>query len=186
MPGQYIKVAFTKRSVATFAEEQSKASWRSVWFQLIFFALVFAILVSVDELITNTAASVLDLIGIIIFFIVVIPIAFFIITGIYYLIARAFGGQGTFLAQSYTTLLFIVPVVILVALLVTLIDLIPAIGSVAHLGVDVYIIVLSIRMIMGVHRLSAGKATAVILIPLAVIIFIVILIAFAVVAVRPA
>lgn len=186
LPGQYIKVAFTKRSAATFAEEQSKASWGSVWFQLIFFALVCAILAYVDELITNTASSVLYLIFNIFFFIVAIPIAFFVITGIFYLLARAFGGQGTFLAQSYTTLLFIVPIVILVALLITLVDLIPVIRSVAHLGVDVYITILSIRMIMGVHRLSAGKATAVILIPLAVIIFIVILIVIAVVAVRPA
>jgi hypothetical protein len=187
LPGQYIKVAFTKRSAATFAEEQSKASWGSVWFQLIFYALVFAILVCVDELITNTAASVLDLIviiflSIVVISIVVIPIAFFVIPGIYYLIARAFGGKGTFLAQIYTTLLFAVPLGILAGLL----SLIPIIGSFANRAVDGYLIFLNIRMIMGVHRLSAGKATSVILIPLAVIIFIVILIVIVVVAARPA
>jgi len=178
LPGQYIKVAFTKPSAATFAEEQSKASWGSVWFQLIFYALVYAILGYVDELITNTAASALDLIFNIFFTIIVFSIAFFATTGIFYLLARAFGGQGTFLAQSYTLLLIDVPLGILIALLGS----IPSFGRLAH-TVDFYLIFLNIRMIIGVHRLSAGKATAVILIPVAVIIIIGFSIA---VAVRPA
>jgi hypothetical protein len=178
LPGQYIKVAFTKRSAAIFAEEQSKASWGSVWVQLIFYALVVAILVYVDELITNNASSVLYLIFNIFFTIVVIPIVFFITTSIYYLLARAFGGKGTFLAQIYTLLLFSVPLGILIFLL----GLIPGTGRVGNI-LNFYIIFLSIRMIMGVHRLSGGKATTVILIPLAFIIFIVVLIA---IAVRPA
>jgi hypothetical protein len=182
LPGQYIKVAFTKRSSATFAEEQSKASWGSVWFQLIFSTLVLAILSYVYQLITNTASSVLYLIFDIFFFIVVALIAYFVIPGIFYLLARAFGGKGTFLAQIYTMLLFYVPLNILGPLL----SLIPIIGSFAFTAVGGYQIFLNIRMIMGVHRLSAGKATAVILIPLAVIFFIVIFIVIAVVAVRPA
>jgi hypothetical protein len=182
LPGQYIKVAFTKPSAATFAEEQSKANWGSVWFQLVFYALVGAILVYLSELINHTASSILDLIVIIFIAIVIIPLSFFAISGIYYLLARAFGGHGRFLAQIYTLLLFTVPLGILAALL----DLIPIIGRLAGLVVDVYIIVLSILMIKGVHRLSGGKATAVILIPVAVIIFIAILIVIVIIAVRPA
>jgi hypothetical protein len=166
-------VVFSKRSAATFAEEQSKASWGSVWFQLIFYALVSAILECVSELITNTTSGGLILIFNIFFFFT--PIIFFITTGIYYLLARAFRGQGTFLAQSYTLLLITVPLGILIALL----DLIPGIGRVGH-ALGFYIIGLSIRMIMGVHRLSWGKATAVVLIPVAIISIIAVFIGFAV------
>jgi hypothetical protein len=179
LPGQYIKVAFTKRSSATFAEEQNKASWGSVWFQLSFYALVFVIVMCVDELITNTADIVPDLIVIIFLSIVVIPMIFFLTTGIYYLIARASGGKGTFLAQMYTMLLFTVPLGILAVLL----GLFPVFGGLANRALDGYLTILSVRMMMGVHRLSAGRAMAVILIPVAVILIIAFFIGF---AVRPA
>src|SRR2546421_11672180 len=117
LPRQYIKVVLTKRSAATFAEEQGKASWGIVWGQLICFALVVIVLDYVAALITQTAPDVLVLIVAIFDVIVVVPIGFFIIIGIYYLIARAFGGQGTFLAQSYSMLLFSVPLGILASLL---------------------------------------------------------------------
>jgi Yip1 domain len=182
LPGQYIKVVFSKPFPVTFAEEQSKASWGSVWFQLIFYALVGSIIVFVSELIRNIAISGLELIFIIFFAIIIIPIGFFVITGIYYLLARAFGGKGTFLAQSYSLLLITVPLGILMALL----NLIPVLGSLAGLGVDVYITILSILMIIGVHRLSGGKASAVILIPVAFFIFIGVLIVIAAFALRPA
>jgi hypothetical protein len=176
LPGQYIKVAFTKRTVATFAEEQSKASWGSVWFQLSFYTLVFVILLCVDELITNITASVLVLIVSIFLSIVVIPVIFFLTTGIYYLIARVFGGKGTFLAQIYSMLLFTVPLGILSILL----GFIPVFGGLANRAADGYLIFLNVRMMMGVHRLSAGRATAVILIPLAVIFIIAFFIGFAI------
>jgi hypothetical protein len=181
LPGQYIKVAFTKRSATAFAEEQSKASWGSVWFQPIFYALVSAILLYVSELISNTASSSLDLIFIIFFAIIIIPIVFFITTGIYYLLARAFGGKGTFLAQSYSLLLITVPL----GILMSLISLIPGLGRIGN-ALNFYILYLSIRLMMGVHRLSGGKASAVILIPVAFIVLIAVLIVFAAVAVRPA
>jgi hypothetical protein len=113
---------------------------------------------------------------------IVISIGFFIATGIYYLLTKTFGGKGTFLAQSYTLLLITVPPGLLMALL----NLIPVPGPLAGLGVDVYIIILSILMIMGVHRLSGGKASAVILIPVAFFTLISILIAIAAFAVKPA
>jgi hypothetical protein len=182
LPSQYLKVAFTKRSAATFAEEQFKASWGSVWVQLIFYALVIAISGYVDELITHPASSVLVLIANIFIAIIIIPIGFFAITGIYYLIARAFGGKGTFLAQIYTMLLFTVPLGILTGLL----GIIPVFGPLANSVVGMYGILLSIRMIMGVHRLSGGKATAVIFTPIAVIFFFAILFAIVIATVRPA
>jgi hypothetical protein len=186
LPSQYIKVVFTKRSAAVFAEEQSKASWGSVWLQLMFYALVIAVIVLVSGLITNPVSNGPELIFIIIFAIIfvliVISIFFFISTGIFYVLARAFGGKGTFLAQSYSLLLITVPLGILMALL----GLIPGVGRSVSLVINGYIILLSIRMIMGVHHLSKGKATAVILIPVAFFICIGVLIAIAAVALRPA
>jgi hypothetical protein len=182
LPGQYMKVVFTKRSAAAFAEEQSKASWGSVWFQLMFYALVSAIVIYVSELISNTTSSSLDLIFIIFFAIILIPIFFFITTGIYYLLAKAFRGQGTFLAQSYTLLLITVPL----GILMSLIGLIPGFGRVGNI-LNVYIIYLSIRLMMGVHHLSGGKATAVILIPVAFIVLIAIAVVVVIaIAARPA
>lgn len=169
LPRQYIKVVLTERSAATFAEEQGKASWGSVWVQLIYYALVVAVLEYLANVISQTGSS--DLALIVAIFIVVIPIGFFIIGGIYYLIARAFGGQGTFLAHIYAMLLYSVPLGTLAALL----SLIPSLGRLAAGIVDIYSIVLSVRMIVGVHRLSGGKARAVILTPVAVIVLIVVL-----------
>ena len=169
LPRQYIKVVLTERSAATFAEEQGKASWGSVWVQLIYYALVVAVLEYLAYVISQTGFS--DLALIVAIFIVVIPIGFFIIGGIYYLIARAFGGQGTFLAHIYAMLLYSVPLGTLAALL----SLIPSLGRLAAGIVDIYSIVLSVRMIVGVHRLSGGKARAVILTPVAVIVLIVVL-----------
>ena len=183
LPKQYIKV-LTKPSTATFAEEQGKASWSSVWVQLICYALVGAVLIYLADVISQTGSSGLNLATffiVAVVAIVVIPIGSFIAVGIYYLIAKAFGGQGTFLAQIYTTLLYSVPLGILVALL----GLIPDLGKIANIVSGGYEILLSVFMIMGVHRLSGGKATAVVLIPVAVIVFIVVLIAIAIVAARP-
>ena len=103
------------------------------------------------------------------FEIIIIPVFFFIGTGILYGLAKAFGGQGTFLQQGYTTLLFGVPLGILAALL----NLIPIAGSFIGLAIGIYEIVLQIFAIMAVHRLSGGKASAVVLIPIAVVVVLV-------------
>lgn len=175
LPNQYIKV-LTKPSAATFAEEQGKAAWDIVWIQLIIYAILAAVLgylaflispnpfattgtnpISPGMLQTITLGSSFGLI-------ILVPIGFFISVGIYYLIARAFGGQGTFLAQSYNTLLYSVPIGIFSLLL----RLIPVLGALAGFALGIYGIVLNVFSIMAVHRLSGGKATAVVLIPVAV------------------
>lgn len=89
--------------------------------------------------------------------IVAVPLGFFIAVGIYYLLARAFGGHGTFLRLFYTYLLFEVPLGIISYLLF----LIPFAGVFISLALGIYEIVLSVYMMMAVHRLSGGKATLV-------------------------
>jgi hypothetical protein len=175
LPNQYIKV-LTRPSAATFAEEQGKAAWDSVWVQLIIYAIVAAVLGYLSFLISpnqfsTTGSSTLNpgmiqTISLSAGFglILLIPIGFFIGVGIYFLIARAFGGRGTFLAQSYTTLLYSVPIGILSSVL----RLIPILGALAAFALGIYGIVLQVFAIMAVHRLSGGKATAVVLIPVAI------------------
>ena len=168
-PGQYLKV-LTKWSPTTFAEEQGKASWGMVWVQLVFMMIGAAVegyLAGVNLVVDIPTA------------IVAIPIAIFFTGGIYYLIARAFGGQGTFLAQTYTTLLFNVPLGILAASF----NVIPGLLGIERI-VTAFGFLLSVFMIMGVHRLSRGKAIAVIFTPVAVIAIIAVLLAIVTVAVR--
>ncbi len=84
--------------------------------------------------------------------------------GLVYLLARAFNGQGTFLTQSYTPLLFQVPLGILSGIL----GLVPFFGLLGF-AVFIYGIVLQVYALMAVHRLSGGKATAVVFLPAAMI-----------------
>jgi hypothetical protein len=153
-----------------------KASWNIVWAQLIGYAILTAILSYISSLIMSNPFStigstalnpvIIQLMhwGLTLGLTPLIILSFFTGTGIRYLIAKAFRGQGTFLAQGYTDLLFTVPLGILSAL----VSWVPLLGSVVAFGVSIYAIVLHIFSIMAVHRLSGGKATAVVLIPVAV------------------
>ena len=184
LPNQYIRV-LTKPSAATFAEEQGKAAWNIVWMQLIIYAVILAVLGFIGSLIglsfgafsslmntgslsssginpgTLQAASASGSFG----EIILVPLGFFIVVGVYYLVAKAFGGQGTFLAQGYSYLLYQVPIGILSGV----IGLIPILGGIVAFALYIYGIVLNVFLIMATHRLSGGKATAVVLIPIAVI-----------------
>jgi len=182
LPSQYIKV-LTKPSADTFAQEMGKASWDIVWAQLIGYALIGAILSYIASLIMpnpfntfgNTTINpiMIQLIhwGFTLGLTPLIIIGFFIGTGIRYLIAKAFRGQGTFLAQGYTDLLFSVPL----GILSTLASRVPLLGGLVAFGVGIYVIVLHIFSIMAVHRLSGGKATAVVLLPIAIGILLILL-----------
>jgi len=183
LPQQYIRI-LTRPSAATFAEEQGKAAWNIVWVQLLGLGvisglLVFLILQIALPIVMNSASSsgsstmagVVAIIegfavGFAILEIIAVPVSFFITSGIYYLIAKAFSGQGTFLAQSYSATLFYVPMAILSLVL----GLIPFLGGLAGLALFVYEIVLGVYMMMAVHRIGGGKATAVVLMP-AIVLF---------------
>jgi len=176
LPDQYIKVV-TKPSAATFAQEMGKASWNIVWVQLVGYAIITAILSYIRSLIMSNPfnmfgpATLNPILAPLIrwgFTLGLAPLAiigFFIGTGIYYLIAKAFGGRGTFLAQGYTNLLFNVPL----GIVTSLVSLVPILGGSVAFGLNIYSIVLNIFSIMAVHRLSGGKATAVVLIPAAIV-----------------
>jgi len=190
LPNQYIKV-LTKPSAQSFAEEMGKADWGMVWIQLLIWALVGTILGLIRAAIglagssfvsNNTfnpaAITALTVSGSTFSFIAV-PVSFFIVMGIQYLLAKAFQGQGNFLTQSYTYLLFEVPISIVSYLL----GFIPFLGGIAGFALAIYGIVLNVFAIMAVHRLSGGKAVGVVLIPIAVLLLLVFLCAFAIAAI---
>ncbi|HEX9069289.1 MAG TPA: Yip1 family protein [Ktedonobacterales bacterium] len=102
--------------------------------------------------------------------IALVPIGFFFSAGIYYLLARGFGGQGSFLEQVWIFLLFQAPISVIVAIA----SLIPLLGSLVSLAGFIYEIVLSIFAIAATHRLTMGRASAVVLIPVLTVIVLVI------------
>jgi hypothetical protein len=78
------------------------------------------------------------------------------------LLAKILGGQGSLLRQSYCSLLFQVPLGLLIAVL----NFIPVLGPLLIApALVIYAIVPDIASISAVHRLSSGKASAVVLIP---------------------
>ena len=195
LPYQYMKVV-TKPSAQSFAEETGKANWAIVWVQLLALAVFATILGLIRGAIGSTshsfgnsvssyiAISVLNgpqqlfiASGSISTFIVV-PVSFFILVGIQYLLAKGFLGQGNLLAQCYATLLYQVP--IYAASYV--VGLIPIVGVIAGTALYMYGIVLNINVIMAVHGLHRVWATMVVLVPIAIAILLVILYVTVVVA----
>ncbi len=184
LPDQYIRV-LTRPSTA-FAEEMGKGSWGIVWIQLIGLVVIQA----VSNFITNSIRNSVSpnpqdpayVLGQSLGQGIIIGLLFFFIwMGILYGLARAFGGQGTFRAQGYTSLLFYIPLSIISAVLALI--LIPArafspgillvialVVIIIAFVLIVYDIVLQIFATMAVHRLSGGKSTAVVLISLGVVV----------------
>jgi hypothetical protein len=190
LPNQYLKV-LTKPSAQSFAEEMGKADWAMIWIQLLILAVIGTILglirgaigLAGSSFVTNNtfnpaAITALTVSGSTFSFIAV-PVSFFIVVGIQYLLARAFQGEGNFVRQGYTYLLFNVPINIVSYLL----GFIPILGGIAGFALFIYGIVLNVFSIMAVHRLSGGKATAVVLIPIAVLFLLIFLCAFAIAAI---
>jgi hypothetical protein len=102
--------------------------------------------------------------------IITVPIAFFIGAGFFWLVARIFGGQGTFLQHSWLLALVYVPI----TAATTVLSLIPVLGPLVGFGLGIYGIVLSIFAIAAAHRMSVGKSAAVVLIPGAIVLLLVI------------
>lgn len=180
LPAQWLRV-ITHPSAMTLAGESGKASWDITWVQLIISAVITALLSYLASLESGSLFTMPSgtssanttfltsyryiLGGASFASILTVPIFFFIGMGIYFGLAKAFGGQGRFLTQCYTFLLFSVPLGILSSIL----GLIPFAGAFVGFAVGIYEVVLDIFAVMAVHRLSGGKASAVVLIPLGVL-----------------
>jgi hypothetical protein len=190
LPAQWQRVLL-QPGATSFAQEMPKASWRMLWTTLIGYAIIVAILGAIKGALFSAVATFPGFSGqsslLVSQFLATtggfgailgIPIGFFIGQGILFGIARLFGGSGTFLHQGYLSLLFSVPLGILVAL----IGFIPVLGGIVGFVITVYEIILQIFVIQAAHRLSGGKATAVVLLPVAIAIILAIVIVIAMAA----
>jgi len=168
LPRHYFK-ALVKPSVATYTSAKGNESWGLVWIQLLAWAILDALLGVLVNLITPpaTGSSFLRFFAFASSYslVVVVPLLFFLLMGIVYLLARYFGGQGSFLEQCNTSLYIQAPLGVLSKLLA----FIPVVGRILNTILSIYGIVLQVYVIIAVHRLSRGKAIATILIPLVII-----------------
>ncbi len=177
LPRQYIR-AVTKPSPRTFAEEMGKANWGIVWLQILIYAIIAGGLGYLGSVInptrysTGTTALPASTLQIVsqstssVWVFVIIPFFIFLWNGLVYMIAKAFGGQGRFVTQIYTYLLFVVPL----GIVTNLLGLIPIVGLLVAFPVGIYDIVLNIFSAMAAHRLSGGRAAGAVLIPIGILI----------------
>ena len=166
----------TRPGVASFAQELPTANWRDIWLSLIGLAMLSAITGAIAALYTSqtltlpradgTTTTVHIPAGASWFTIITVPLAFFVGVAILFVIAKIFGGTGTFLEQSYAMALYYVPIQGVIALL----GLLPILGGLAAFVLGIYEIVLSVFAIAASQRLTIGRSVAVVLLP-AVILF---------------
>ena len=168
LPGQYFDV-LSRPSVATFVKEKGKATWGINWLQFIVLGLIGAVLQSIGLLISppnfsgvvgtagmsHAALMTFTIVFLAIVEIILTPISFLAAGGILFLIAKAFGGKGTYLEQIYTTLLFGVPLVIVSYLLF----LIPVSGAWLLYVPHIYSLVLLVLSLRAVHQFGSRKAS---------------------------
>lgn len=181
LPRHY-RFVLTKPGLESFLAEMGLAEWKIVWFQLLLYTLVAALLGwlhtflspgqgsqtvnGLDSASATLALNPASALGPLLF----IPLFFFAAVGLLYWLARAFGGHGIFVQQAYTTLLFLTPCGITVSVL----GIIPFVGNflstVGGVAVFIYCLALQCFATLAVHQMSGGKAVAVVVIATLVLI----------------
>ena len=174
-----------KPSPASFAEVTSNARWEAVWLQITLMTLITGLLAFLWgrlSLFTSATAMTRPLpISSALIITIVVPVMFFIIGGITFAIAKGLNGKGTFLAQTYTTLVTYMPLFIF-SMIVVIVSLhLPVLGfilAVLDLLLLIYSTVLQVFSMMAVHTIGAWKATLIVLLQTIAIIAVVLVIAF--------
>jgi len=90
-----------------------------------------------------------------------IPIAFLIGSGVHFLIAKLFGGTGSFEEQTYLLATFSAPIMIINGIF----SLVPVLGGCLSIFVFIYQLVLTYMAVKVAHRLGPGQAVVVALGP---------------------
>src|SRR5262249_34604270 len=158
-------------SVASFWNELPTANWRDILLSLLGLGVLEAITSSLAALYmpdvidipraNGTFTRVRLPAGIHWSSIFTVPIAFFIVVGILFLVARLLGGRGTMLELSYASSLSYVPLQGLSAL----VGLIPFLGGIVAFALGIYQLVLTVFAIAASQRLTLGRATMTVLLP---------------------
>lgn len=183
LPRRY-RFVLTKPGLEPFLAETGLGEWNIVWFQLLVYTVIAAGLAFLRTLFYGTqtggsgtasglsSPAVLNALslGSSLGLLVLIPLLFFFAMGLLYWLARAFGGHGVFVQQAYTTLLFLAPCGVLVSVL----GIIPFAGSFlsTFLGVILFTccVVLQCFATVAVHQLTGGRATAVTILTILILI----------------
>ena len=156
LPRHYFN-ALVRPSIATYTSAKGNESWRLVWIQLLAWAILDTLLGVLVNFITPpaTGSSFLRFFAFASSYglVVVVPLFFFLIMGIVYLLAKYFGGQGTLLEQCNTSLYIQAPLGIFSKLLA----LIPVVGRILNIVLSIYGIVLQVFVIIAVHRFGRAK-----------------------------
>ncbi|QBD83117.1 hypothetical protein EPA93_47025 [Ktedonosporobacter rubrisoli] len=185
LPILYLKAIF-RPSARLFAEEGERAKWDIVVVQLFLLVFIPGVLGLIRGLnrastiratggpspLYNALASLAvgtSLVATLIQ-VLAVPILFFIGVTIQFLLARAFSGNGSYVSQAYATLLYQVPLTVVQSIITTVLVLMQTFGRIfispiIGLAIIIYSIFINIAAIAGVHRLSHGRSTAVVIIP---------------------
>ncbi|MFQ5575403.1 MAG: YIP1 family protein [Anaerolineae bacterium] len=120
-----------------------------------------------DQLLAYTAGGVGGtLVGAFCGGLILTPLFFLIGSGIYWIIAKLFGGTGSFEGQTYLLATFGAPLMVVSGL----VGIVPfGIGGCLSFLVSIYQLVLTYFAVKVSHGLTSGKALGVILIPVAVL-----------------
>lgn len=106
--------------------------------------------------------------------IIITPIFFLIAVGIVHLIATLFGGRGDFGRYAYLSAAITAPISIVNGVLA----FIPVLGGCVALLISIYSIVLNYFAVKVAYSLSSGRAIAVILVPLIIVLGLVFCVGF--------
>jgi hypothetical protein len=117
------------------------------------------------QLSASTAAGAGGVIGAFCGALIIAPIFFLIGSGIYFLLAKLFGGTGNFEEQTYLLAAAAAPLTIVSGV----VGIIPFLGGCVGLLIAVYQLVLNYFALKVAHGLTSGKAIAVVLIPVAIL-----------------
>jgi len=161
-------------SIVTFTEEMRGATWRLVgvqilgWMTLLSICGLLIVLIRALILILTTSldlAGIGSTIGLTLLQALLVPMLLLIDTMLVFLLARVFGGRGTLVVQSYTCLLFQIPL----STIVSILTFIPGVGIVLAIlfgfVVFIYGMLLQIFAVTAVHRLDVRTAVATVFIP---------------------
>ncbi len=185
-PGFYFNAIF-RPSTERFGEAGEFATWRLVLLNLIALLLIPVLLGVIRGLVKDnstgvnvnssaniffTALSVLTVGASILAFLfklIVVPLLFFIGTGIQYLVARLLQGSGRYVSHAFGILLYQVPLALIGGLIILVFVLLhfstlffsPLIST----ALFVYGFFLNIVMIRGVHHLNARRALIAVVVP---------------------
>lgn len=158
-----------ERGIATFDAQQPAANWPVIWIGITILAVVeavFGVITGAEYHVKGTG------VGTFIGDFISTYIGFFLLAVILFAIARyAFSGTGTFLAYSFVLSLIYVPL----GIISSVAGIIPILGGLIALAAGIYEVILAIYATSSSHRLTLGKSTAVVLIPIVVLLILSIL-----------